>query len=141
MKHKILELPLTGSLNPVPKLKASMRKALKQSALSREQVVEEMNRLASLEGLTTGGRSQKITLALLEKWVAGSAQNQVIPLKFLPIFCKVMGDITPLIVLAKCLGCEVILEEDQKLLLWAKIEREKRRAAKRARKLAEELGI
>ena len=139
--HKTLELPLAETLNPVPKLKASMRNALKQSNLSREQVVEEMNRLASLEGLTTGGRSQRITLALLEKWVAGSAQNQVIPLKFLPIFCKVLGDITPFVVLAKCLGCEVIWKEDQKLLLWAKMEREKRRAAKKARKLAEELGI
>jgi len=139
--YNSLSFQLKRTLNPVPKLKAAMRQALKRSSLSREQIVEEMNKMAGREGLTTGGRAQKISLALLEKWVAASATNQVIPLKYLPIFCQVVEDITPLMVLAKCLGYEVIGEEDQKLLLWAKMEREKRRAAKKAKKLAEELGI
>lgn len=128
------------SLNPVPRLKAAMREALKRCRLSREQVVEEMNRLASLEGLTTGGRSQKVTLPLLDKWVAESAEH-VIPLKFLPIFCEVVGDHGALSVLAGCLGLSLIGEEERKLLEWARVELERRRLRKKARQLAQEVGI
>lgn len=137
MQQELFNRP---SLNPVPRLKAAMREALKKCRLSREQVVEEMNRLASLEGLTTGGRSQKVTVPLLDKWVAESAEH-VIPLKFLPIFCEAVGDYGALSVLAGCLGLALIGEEERKLLEWAKLEVERRKALKRARKLAEELGL
>ena len=129
------------SLNPVPRLKAAMREALKGCGLSREQVVDRMNELASLEGLTTGGRNKKVTLPLLDKWVAEGAPEHVIPTKFIPIFCEAVGDFRVLQVLAGCLGLTVIRPEEQKLLEWARAEVEKRRIAKRARKLAEEFGL
>ncbi len=129
------------SLNPVPRLKAAMREALKGCGLSREQVVDRMNELASLEGLSTGGRAKRVTLPLLDKWVAEGAPEHVIPTKFIPIFCEATGDYGVLRVLARCLGLAVIGPEEQKLLEWARAEVEKRRIAKKARKLAEELGL
>ena len=128
-------------MNPVPRLKAAMREALKGCGLSREQVVDRMNELASLEGLTTGGRSKKVTLPLLDKWVAEGAPEHVIPLKFLPVFCEAVGSFAPLQVLAGCLGLTIIGPEEAKLLEWARLEVERRRLRKRARQLAQEVGI
>ena len=129
------------SLDPTARLKAAMKEALRNTSLSREQVVDEMNRLAAAEGLTTNGRSQKVTPALLDKWLAPGATQHIIPLKLLPIFCAVVGSVEPLCVLAAPLGARVISEEEAKLLEWARLELERRRLSKRARKLAQEVGI
>ena len=109
--------------------------------MSREQVVDEMNRLAAAEGLTTNGRSQKVTLALLDKWLAPGTVQHVIPLKLLPIFCAVTGSVAPLQALAALLGARVISQEEAKLLEWARLEIERRKLSRRARKLAQEVGI
>ncbi len=129
------------SLDPTHRLKLAMKEALKDTSLSREQVVDEMNRLAAAEGLTTNGRSQKVTTALLDKWLAPGATQHIIPLKLLPIFCAVTGSVAPLAALAAPLSARVISVEEAKLLEWAKLELERRRLNKQARKLAQEVGL
>jgi hypothetical protein len=124
--------------DPIPVLKSAMNEAIRASSLSRDQIVDEMNRLMRAQGWTTNGRAQGVTPALLDKWVAPSA-GHVIPLRLLPIFCRVVGSNLPLEAYAKSfMGARVIDLQDEKLLLWARSEVELRRAKKRARKLAQE---
>lgn len=121
------------SLNPTSKVKAAMREAVKECPLSREQIVDEMNRLANIDGVKV-----KISLALLDKWVAQSTPH-IIPWKLLPIFCRVTGNILPIQALLAPLGADIIWDKDVRLLQWARVEIQKRAISKRARKLLEDL--
>jgi hypothetical protein len=128
-------------LDPTDGLKTAMREALKGCGLSRPQVAEKMAELAEEEGITVGGRSQKVTLPLLDKWVARGARSYVIPVRLLPIFCRVAGSILPLKALSNPVGAEVVVEEDARLLEWARAEIRHRECRKAARRLAQQAGV
>lgn len=125
------------SLNPVSRLKAAMREAIRSGGESREAVVDRMNEAARREGLG-GGRGSKITAAALDGWLAETKGN-MIPVGLLPLFCWAAGSVEPLRVLAACLNAEVISAEDHKLLELARIDREAKRLARRRRILANEI--
>lgn len=128
-------------VDPGPAVKMAMREAVMDSSLSREQIVDEMNRLATAAGITCNGRSQQVTPALLDKWLAPSAQH-IIPLRLLPIFCRAAESNLPLQALAvACAGVRVIGEDDYLILEWARAEIAGKRARKLARRLAQEVGI
>jgi hypothetical protein len=128
------------SLNPVGPVKEAMRQCLKESNFSRDQVVDAMNELARLEGLTTNGKAQKISTDILDKWVSQSCEH-IIPWKLFPIFCKVVGDIAPLRFLVASLGVELIDQDESNLLKWARAEMESRRLRRIKRKLETEIGL
>ncbi|OQX50296.1 hypothetical protein B5M47_03965 [candidate division CPR3 bacterium 4484_211] len=123
------------SLNPVSKVKAAIKQAIKGCGLSREQIVDEMNRLAKIENIHV-----KVSLSLLDKWVAQEATH-IIPWKVLPIFCRVTGSILPLQALVAPLGATVITGKDLKLLEWAKVEIKRRELSRKTRQLLEEIRI
>ena len=129
---KIFEQP---SLNPTSRVKAAMREAIKECPLSREQIVDEMNRLAGIEGVKV-----KISLALLDKWVAQSTPH-IIPWKLMPIFCRITENVLPLQALLAPLGATIVWDKDVRLLQWARAEIQRRALSKTARRLLEELGI
>lgn len=110
---------------------------MKSGGLSREQLVDRMSQAARQEGLG-GGRNGKITLAMLESWVAETKGN-MIPVGLLPVFCWATGSLEPLRVLAACLEADVIGQADKKLLELAKIDAEARKLAKRRRILTHEI--
>jgi len=136
-QYRLFEKP---QLNVVPMLKAVMREVLKDCDLSREQVAGRMTELMQAEGLRCPGNSRSISKAILDKWV-GERAAHVMPLPLLPIFCAAVKTRAPLQVLGWPLGWEVITEEDGRLLTWARAEIEKRRVTKKAKKLAEEIGL
>lgn len=111
------------SLNPVPRVKEAMRQALKGCPLSREQVVDRMNGLARADGLATNGKAKAATADMLDKWVADSGEH-LIPWKLLPIFCHVVGDLSPLRALVAPLGADIIDVNEKKLLKLARADRE-----------------
>ncbi|WP_084059132.1 hypothetical protein [Desulfacinum hydrothermale] len=127
--------------DPVPAIKAAMSEAIRTCSLSRDQIVDEMNRLMRQLGWTTNGRGQKVTTALLDKWVAPAASH-VIPLRLLPLFCRVVQSNLPLEAYARSFqSVEVISDEDGKILQWARSELELRKAKRRAKRLAQEVGL
>lgn len=138
---KQLQLWDQPGIDPTNRLKAAMREALHACALSREKVVNDMNALATLEGMTCGGKSQKVTEPLLDKWCAAGSTAYVIPPRYIPLFCKVVGSVLPLKALAGPVGAEVITGEDVKLLAWAKVEVARRKLERDAQKLGREVGI
>lgn len=110
-------------VDPGPHLKAAMNEAIRSCSLSREQIVEDMNRRAQICGTTCNGNSQKVTPSILDKWLAPGAHAYHIPLRMLPLFCQAVGSTLPLEVYAKAFGgVRVVSEEDYRLLEWARAE-------------------
>ncbi len=129
-------------VDPGPHLKAAMNEAVKSCSLSRQHIVDDMNRRARICGITCNGNAQKVTEAILDKWLAPGASNYHIPIRLLHIFCQATGTNYPLEIYAKAFGgVRVVTEEEYRLLEWAKAEVEYRQAAKRKRKIAQEVGI
>ena len=132
------QLHLFGpSLNPVSRLKSAMRQVVKECRFSREQICDRMNKMAISEGVG-GGRSDKITVAALDAWLAESKAN-AISVSLLPIFCQAAESLLPLRVLANCLDAEVIDKKEAKILALAKLELEARKLAKRKKRLQSEI--
>jgi len=128
------------SLNPVPRVKEAMRQALKSCGLSREHVVDKMNSLARAEGLSTNGKAKSATADMLDKWVADSGEH-LIPWKLLPIFCHVVGDISPLRALTAPLGADVIDKNEKKLLKLARAEREIKKLQRLKKQIETEINL
>jgi hypothetical protein len=118
-------------------IKRAMRIAAKNCALSREQIVDAMNEIISLEGLRTRGRDGKLTKAILDKWLAPEAED-VIPLKLLAAFCRITNSLSPLQTLAAPLGAKVIGQAEQLLLEFGRAQVNEREARRRKRRLSEE---
>ena len=138
-QRKLWEIIVT---DPGSAIKASMNEAIKRCSLSREQIVDEMNSLSYMAGITCNGRSQKISSSLLDKWVAPSATTYFIPIRLLPIFCRVVGSNLPLQAIATFFeNVRVISLEDFRKLEWATAEIKARSHRKKASKLAQEVGI
>ncbi|MBF0546194.1 MAG: hypothetical protein HQM08_17255 [Candidatus Riflebacteria bacterium] len=136
-----LESTTLPSLDPIIRLKIAMKKAISDSQLSREKIVSDMNVLAAQEGMTCGGKGQKVSLSILDKWISVSSATHVIPLRFLPLFCHVTNSFLPFNALISSLNAEVIAEEERKLLEWAKVEITRKKLKRDSKKLAQEVGL
>lgn len=122
------------SLDVLPSLKAEMGKALRSCGLSREQVVDEINHLAEQSGI-----SLSLTINTLEKWLAPSATRHVIPLRVLPLFCRVTGSTRPVEILAAALGLVVVGPREQALIHLGEAAVEAKRASAKRRRALEAL--
>jgi hypothetical protein len=114
-----------------------MREAIRNSTLSREEIADKMRLIAGIEGLG-GGRGSTVSAANLDAWCSETKSN-LIPLHLLPIFCRVVGDLTPLKVLAHPLDGDVIDAKEARLLAWAKMEVQAKTLAKRKKKILSEI--
>jgi hypothetical protein len=142
--HVGVQLTVRDSLvvDPGPHLKAAMNEAVKSCSLSRSQIVDDMNRRALICGIRCNGKSQKVTEAILDKWLAPGSDGHHIPLRLLHLFCQAVGSNLPLEVYARAFcGVRVVSEEEYKILEWAKAEIDIRKARKRSRRIAQEVGI
>lgn len=106
--------------------------ALSGANLSRDQVVDKMNAIAIDEGLR-----RTISKSVLDNWTKDSAPDRLPSLPWLTIFCRVLDTVAPISALVRPLGCEIVDPEGARLLFWARAERAKKLAAKKAR-LAEQ---
>lgn len=140
--HVGIQLTLRDQVNfdPTDELKVAMQEALRGCPLSREQVVDEMNRLAAIAGIATNGRAQRVTVAILDKWVARGASAHVIPVRYLRIFCHLTGSVLPLQAFLPR-GAEIVSGDDLACLRWAKAELELRAKRQEVKRLAQEVGI
>lgn len=108
------------SLNVTRDMKQAMAKDADECGLSRDQLCDRMNQLADRYGVClVKGRGQKLTKALLEKWLNPEDKERVIPAKGLPIFCAATGRVGVMQVLIGPVGARVINEKQAKLLAWA----------------------
>jgi len=124
-------------VNPLPAVKTAMNEAARASNLSREQLAEDMNRLAHLAGMR--GRFSR---AVLDKILNENAEGYQPGLAALFLFCQAVGDSRPLQVFIRAFpGAHLVDDEDRRLLEWARTERAARQARRQARKLAPGAGV
>lgn len=141
---QIKQLELWDNLitDPGPAVKAAMHETLKTCPLSRVEIVDRMKKLSSTAGITCNGRSQEITVSLLDKWVAPGSNGYHIPLRLLHVFCRAVENNLPLSVYCMFFeDVQVISSNDARKLEWAKAELSARVTRKQASKLAQEVGL
>ena len=120
------------SLNCTYEIKRQLRMALSGSTFSRDEVADEINKIAVREGMR-----KQISKQTLDNWMKNSDSDRLPSLPWLTIFCSVLNTVGPIAAMIRPLGADIIDETDARLLAWARAEREKRRANKKA-KLAEQ---
>lgn len=123
-----LDLFSPQSLDPTFELKRHLRLSLSKTNLSREQIADEMNKIASKEGM-----KKNVSKAVLDNWTKDSDPDRLPSLPWLIIFCRVMNDVSPITTLLRPLGCDLIDERGKTLLSWAEAELHRRKATRRAR--------
>lgn len=111
-------------------LRDALKSALKACPLSRQEVAEELGRLV--------GRS--VGAASLDAWLADSKEGHRFPAAYVPAFCRVVGSIEPLRVLASACGSWLGTQEERLLVEFAQAERTAESARRRKRELAVLLG-
>lgn len=130
------------TLNVTREIKEAMNAGAKCCGLSRDEIVDLMNDLAAKYGVSlVSGNGKGLTIDTFEKWINPQDLSRQMPIKALPVFCAVVGDASALDVLARPLGYEVIGEDDQLLLKWAKANLNARDARKTMRRIEGDLGI
>ncbi|MDY6792852.1 MAG: hypothetical protein SWH54_16430 [Thermodesulfobacteriota bacterium] len=124
------------TLNTVVEMKGVLNRGAKNSGMSRSAIADKMNKLAERYGLSlVTGNGNRLTLDTFEKWLNPAEPGRQMPMRVLPVFCIIVGDFSPLEVLARPVGAKVIGEEDQKLLKWAKAYQQVRKGRQEMRML------
>ncbi len=114
-------------------IKRALAAAMRATPWSREQIVDRINALLDEEGLAL-----RITRNSLEKWVAPSARH-MIPLVVLPFFCRAVGSIEPLRVLASALGVALAGPREFLLMELGEAQPQARQASRLRRRALEAL--
>jgi hypothetical protein len=114
-------------------MKSAMRQALKDSGLSREQIVDKLNMLLESEGI-----AYKVTPTILGKWVAPSARNEITT-RLLPFFCRAVNSTKPIEIWAEALGLKLIGPREQHLIELGEAQLESRKASTKRRRAMEAL--
>lgn len=137
--HGRSQLPLfpDHNLNVVYEIKRQIRLTLSESRMSRDEVADEMNRLASRDNVNT----RHMNRDTLDGWCKDSETTRLPGLAGMVLFCRVMGTLAPIRAMLQVLGADVIGPDDAALLTWARAERDRRRASRRARLAMEALEV
>lgn len=88
------ELSREGVANVQDRLRLALCAAIKQSPLSRWEIAGQMSHLLGHE----------ISKYSLDAWTAESKDGHRLPAEYLPAFCQVTGDRTPITILAEVGG-------------------------------------
>lgn len=131
-------MPVLGAL--AGDVKLSMNEEAKKSGLSREQILDRMNALASRHGVRLSKGNGPLSLETFEKWLNPADAQRAPSWAGLVVFCQVLGTGRPVAVLAGYVGGRMIDEDDVTLLAWAKEFHAAKAARRRMRKLEESIG-
>ena len=102
----------------IPAVKSAMQRAISETrpVLSREQVLDRMNRIAGNAGVKlTMGNARKLALPTLEKWLNPGDREHLPPILALHVFCLAVGNLAPFAFLLGLHGCGVMAPNDRKL--------------------------
>jgi len=126
----------------IPAVKSAMQRSISETrtALSREQVLDRMNRIAGDAGVKlTMGNSRKLALPTLEKWLNPGDREHLPSILALHVFCLAVGSLEPLAFLIGLHGCEVMTPQDRKFRDYGLACIETRVKRKKLKRLEEEI--
>ena len=132
---------LSGAM---PSIKAALRRvAGDENSEGRKLLVDKINKIARISGVKlTGGNVRAISKDTLDKWLSPSDESHPPSVVAILAFCLATQNTTPLRVMLRVAGLDVMTEEDR---LYAEIVRRsveakrKNAEAKKARRLIQEL--
>lgn len=132
---------LSGAM---PSIKAALRRvAGDENSEGRKLLVDKINKIARITGVKlTGGNVRAISKDTLDKWLSPSDESHPPSVVAILAFCLATQNTTPLRVMLRVAGLDVMTEEDR---LYAEIGRRsveakrKNAEAKKARRLIQEL--
>jgi len=108
----------SASFNIDLQLREAISLAIKECPHSRYHVAAKMSELLGIE----------ITKSMLDSWTADSKEGTYrFPACYLPAFCKALGNIEPLRIMADLLGVYVIESRDALLTKLGKIREQKKK--------------
>ena len=114
----------SASFNIDLQLREAISRAIKECPHSRYQIAARMSELLGVE----------ITKSMLDSWTAESKEGTYrFPACYLPAFCKALGNIEPLRIMADLLECYVIEGEDALLTQLGKIRDQKEQLLEKER--------
>jgi len=122
------------SINPTHEIKRQIKLIMSTSRLSRDEIVDKMNSIATRDGI-----KGSVSKSTIDSWTKDSDPTRLPSIPWLIIFCKVMDNMSPVAAIAEALGLEVIGAEGSRILRWGKAELEKKKAIKKARLAFEEI--
>jgi hypothetical protein len=115
-------------------IKSSIALAIKKSKISRAQIAEKMNELIAQDD----GEAE-ITTAQIDSWTKKDEKRTAF-VKYLPIFCYVVQDYTPLQEFVSSIGLKVVGARELLLIELGESELRRVEATKNRKKALEGLG-
>jgi len=115
-------------------IKSSMAIAIKNSRMSRAHIAEKMNEL-----MVRDDGDGPITTAQIDSWTKNEEKRTAF-VKYLPIFCYVVQDYTPLQEFISSIGLKIVGSREQLLMDLGESELRRLEAAKDRKKALEGLG-
>jgi len=113
-----------------------MNQCAAQCGLSRDQIVDRMNKVAARSGVTlTRGNAKSVKVTTLEKWLNPANTDHLPSIIAVNVFCLAVDNIAPLSAMLNLHGCGVMTPEDKKLRDYAEAIIEERDARKRKKQL------
>lgn len=137
----LLDDDRTGNLaGLVPALRAAMNRTAGVDEEGRKLLVDRINSLASAAGIRlTAGNARSVSKDTLDKWLSPGDRDHTPSILAVCAFCLATKTAEPLRVLLRAIGLDVMDQEDQKLRDYGRACLNARAAAKKKRKLEEEI--
>jgi len=140
MSHIQLDIFDRPTLNIAKAYKIAMNDDIRESNLSRAQVLDRMNDLAERHGVClVHGNGKLLTIGTLDKWLNPADLSRQMPAKAIPLFCAATGRHKTMDAVAVSLGLRVIGQREQKMLRWADAKITVKEQQKMIRKIEGEL--
>ncbi|MFA7176775.1 MAG: hypothetical protein WC114_05975 [Smithellaceae bacterium] len=121
----LFEIP---TFNITAEFKSALNDVTKSSKLSREEIIDQMNALAARYGVCLLKGNAKLTMAMFEKWINPLDTSRTMPLKAVPIFCRITQSYEPINAIIRPLGLFVAGEKERRTLKWAELYHAERNA-------------
>jgi hypothetical protein len=126
-----------GSLNRV--VKQTLNKVVSESKFSREEVLDEINQLATQGGISLCSGSGGLGMATFNKWLDPNATAYIPGLVALVVLCEALDNNSPLAVLLEVLDLSIMGPEDRRYRDLGKLSEEMKVLKKKKRQIEESI--
>lgn len=131
----LLNSPAASLAGLEPAVKAAMAAVVSTSGLSREQVCDRMEAVASRHGIRICANAKRLSVALFEKWLNPAEREHMPGIRAVQVFCIALDTFAPWQVLLEGMGLGVLTPEISHVYKIGQAQLDLEAARKRLRKL------
>lgn len=133
LKESVFYSESAPQLGLAAELRGAMSIAIRQSGEGREKVVDRMNFCLPPE-------EKKVTMRMLNAWMAVSKEDHRIPACYLSAFCWATQSLLPMQAMLQPLGLDIMNEQEKLLIQLARASMNKAQNTKLEKQLKKILG-